>query len=140
MVLTGVGMWLAGEFAPALAFEMPGRMAAIFIFAAAGLVLGVAALVQFRRRGTTPNPMRPEEASALVTAGLYRYSRNPMYVADALILLAWALLVANAAAFVFVPLFVLYLNRYQIRPEESALRARFGAEFERYCAAVRRWL
>jgi protein-S-isoprenylcysteine O-methyltransferase Ste14 len=74
--------------------------------------------------------MKPHQASALVTDGFFAWSRNPIYVADALALLAFALLV----------LFIAYVDRFQIRPEERALRARFGADYERYCAKVRRWL
>jgi protein-S-isoprenylcysteine O-methyltransferase Ste14 len=84
--------------------------------------------------------MIPHESSALVTDGLYRFSRNPIYVADALVLVAVALLVANALALLVLPLFVAYLDRFQIRPEERALRERFGAQFEAYCREVRRWL
>jgi protein-S-isoprenylcysteine O-methyltransferase Ste14 len=63
-----------------------------------------------------------------------------MYLGMLLILAGWALVVSNLAALVMLPLFVLYLNRFQIGPEERALQARFGAEFEDYCRKVRRWL
>jgi protein-S-isoprenylcysteine O-methyltransferase Ste14 len=86
------------------------------------------------------NPMTPEASSALVVAGIFRWTRNPMYLGMLVVLIAWALWLSNALAFIVLPLFVAYLNRFQILPEERALQARFGAEFERYCRSVRRWL
>jgi protein-S-isoprenylcysteine O-methyltransferase Ste14 len=139
MALAAFLMWVIGKAVPALDFEPPGWAAVLALFAG-GLAIGVGAFLQFRRAGTTMNPMIPHESSALVTDGLYRFSRNPIYVADALVLVAVALLVANALALLVLPLFVAYLDRFQIRPEERALRERFGARFEAYCREVRRWL
>jgi protein-S-isoprenylcysteine O-methyltransferase Ste14 len=132
-------MWVAAKAVPALDFEAPTRAAGIALFAA-GLAIGVGAFLQFRKAATTINPMTPDKSSALVTDGLYRLSRNPIYVADVLVLLACALLVANALAFLMVALFVAYVDRFQIRPEERALRERFGTQFDLYCRSVRRWL
>ena len=77
---------------------------------------------------------------SLVTGGIYRWTRNPMYLAMLLLLIGWACVVSNWAALAMLPLFVAYLNRYQIGPEERALQARFGAEFASYRRKVRRWL
>jgi protein-S-isoprenylcysteine O-methyltransferase Ste14 len=132
-------MWASGKALPALDFRMPHWLSIVVAFAAA-LAIGIGAFLQFRQAKTTINPMKPHETSALVTDGFFAWSRNPIYVADTLVLLAIALLVANALACLFVPLFVAYMDRFQIRPEERALRARFGDEYERYRAKVRRWL
>jgi protein-S-isoprenylcysteine O-methyltransferase Ste14 len=107
---------------------------------AAGLVLDAAALAAFVRARTTVNPLRPEKSSALVRSGAYRLSRNPMYLGLALLLAGWAIWLANALALALLPAFVAWLDRFQIRPEERALAARFGAEYEAYRARVRRWL
>jgi protein-S-isoprenylcysteine O-methyltransferase Ste14 len=107
---------------------------------AIALAIGAAALFGFRKAKTTINPTTPQASTALVLTGIYRLTRNPMYLAMLMVLIAWALLVSNAAAFLVLPVFVAYLNRFQIRPEEQALHTRFGAEFERYCRNVRRWL
>jgi protein-S-isoprenylcysteine O-methyltransferase Ste14 len=72
--------------------------------------------------------------------GVYRWTRNPMYLGMAVLLLAWGLWLANGAALAVISLFVAYLNRFQIAPEERALQARFGDEFTAYRARVRRWL
>jgi len=90
--------------------------------------------------GTTVNPMKPESSSALVRSGIYAWSRNPMYVGFLLILIAWAILLSNATAFVFLPGFLLYMNRFQIEPEERALFSTFGQHFTAYAARVRRWI
>ena len=139
-VLAGVLMWLAARALPALDIHVPARGTLAAAFGLIGLALAAVAFFQFRRVGTTPNPRKPHESTTLVVAGMYRFSRNPMYLGDVLILAAWALWLANAAAFVFLPLFVAYINRYQIAPEESALESRYGSAYTEYRRAVRRWL
>lgn len=94
----------------------------------------------FRRARTTVNPTRPGSSTVLVVSGVYRFTRNPMYLGFLLMLLGAAAQLENAAAFIVWPAFVLYLNRFQIRPEEEALRALFGEAFIRYQSRVRRWL
>lgn len=118
----------------------PWRAALGIALGLAGAASCVAGVIAFRRARTTVDPMRPGAASTLVVAGIYRLSRNPMYLGFALALLGWALVLAKVSALLVLPLFVLYLNRCQIRPEEAALRARFGSAFDAYAARVRRWL
>jgi protein-S-isoprenylcysteine O-methyltransferase Ste14 len=133
-------MWFAAAAVPALDFDLPARGAAVLILAVAGVAIGIMAFFRFRQAKTTINPMAPEETSALVITGAYRWTRNPMYLGMLLILIGWALWLSNVVALIVLPLFVVYLNRFQILPEERALQARFGAEFERYRRSVRRWL
>lgn len=132
--------WLAARLLPAANFTLPAKAALAIALVASGLCLGIVALLQFRRARTTHHPMKPEEASALVIAGVYRFTRNPMYLGVLLILAGWAAWLANIAAFVLLPAFVAYLNLFQIRPEERVLEARFGAAFADYRRSVRRWL
>lgn len=113
--------------------------AALMVFLAAG-VIGVPALRSFRRAGTTIDPVHIDRASALVTSGVYRVTRNPMYLALALLLTAWALWLGGLAAFAGPVLLILWLDRFQIRPEERAMQARFGEEYARYRETVRRWI
>ena len=103
----------------------------------AGLALAVAAAVEFRRARTTIIPH--EEPSAIVTSGVYRFSRNPIYLGDALILAGLGLRWDSVLALVLVPVFVAVITARFIRSEETRLRARFGAEFEAWAARVRRW-
>ena len=104
-----------------------------------GAALNIAPKRRFRRAGTTVNPLRPQSGSALVQPGLHALSRNPMYLGHATLLFGVALLLGNAAAFAAVPLYVAGVARFQIVPEEWALRAKFGTACIGYCRWVRRW-
>ena len=108
------------------------------------LVLSLAmllpAVIQFYQHKTTVNPLRPEKANKLVVTGLYRYSRNPMYLGMALILLAWCLYLANPLNLFFLVGFIAYMNRFQIMPEERALETLFKEDFIAYKQRVRRWI
>ena len=140
VLLLGAAMWSVAWLVPACTFSVPGGSLLAAGLVVAGAAVAVAGVVSFRRARTTVNPMRPETASHLVVSGIYRVTRNPMYVGMLLALLAWALFLANALAFVFPIAFVLLMNRLQIQPEERALAARFGGAFADYRARVRRWL
>ncbi len=103
------------------------------------VVLCLSAVVAFRGSRTTVNPLEPAAASTVVMSGAYQFSRNPMYLAFLLLLIAWAICLANVPASIALPLFVLYMNRFQIEPEERALIAKFGEPYQNYMAQVRRW-
>jgi protein-S-isoprenylcysteine O-methyltransferase Ste14 len=140
MALLGLVMWLIAKSASALTHEYgPARLVAIGS-SIAGLGVIAAGVWAFRRAQTTVDPTRPGNASAVVTGGIYRFTRNPMYLGMLLMLLAWAALLQNVLAFAIAPLFIFYMNRFQILPEERFLRDKFGAPYEAYLRAVRRWL
>jgi protein-S-isoprenylcysteine O-methyltransferase Ste14 len=105
---------------------------------AAGLALAVAAAVEFRRARTTIVPHL--EPSAIVTSGVYRVSRNPIYLGDALILAGLGLRWDSVLALILVPVFVAVITARFIRPEEARLGARFGPAFDAWAARVRRWI
>jgi protein-S-isoprenylcysteine O-methyltransferase Ste14 len=96
-------------------------------------------LVQFFAKKTSIDPRSPEKVSTLVTGGLYQLSRNPMYLALLILLLAWGLYLGNAFNTLLAAVFVWYMNQFQIIPEEEILLRRFGTEYKQYCALVRRW-
>ncbi len=133
-------MWAVDRGCPGAGFTMPFRKATALALFAVGLGLGATGVWAFLRARTTIHPERPERAAVLVTTGLYRFSRNPMYLGLLLLLAGWAVALANGAAFLLLPGFVLAMNRLQIRPEERMLRTKFGAEYESYLRTVRRWL
>lgn len=110
------------------------------VFASAGGLLGLIGLVQFYRNSTSIDPHKPAKASALVTDGIYRISRNPMYVGLLLILAGWGFYLENLLTLLVLPLFVGYMNRYQIIPEEEVMEKKFGDQYLRYKSEVRRWL
>ena len=139
-LVMGAIMWLIARGVPALSFGMPGRRLIAAALAVAGVAFASMGAASFRRARTTVNPLKPESASSLVMSGVYRISRNPMYVGLSLVLLGWAVLLSNVLAFAIVPVFVLYMNRFQIGPEEVALERVFGEDYNGYRAKVRRWL
>jgi protein-S-isoprenylcysteine O-methyltransferase Ste14 len=126
--------------APALDFELAGSSGIALVLGALGVAVALAGVVAFRRQGTTVNPLTPNASSSLVTSGLYRVSRNPMYLGFLLALAGWAVHLSNVGAGLVLPAYVAYMSRYQIEPEERALLARFGTEFAEYMSRVRRWL
>lgn len=133
-------MWAVARTLPSLRFDFAGRTLLAVALALAAGAIGIAGLRAFHRARTTSNPLQPERASALVTDGIYRRTRNPMYVALAVALLGWAVQLGHALAPLGVGLFMTWMNRFQIAPEERALARLFGTEFERYTREVRRWL
>jgi protein-S-isoprenylcysteine O-methyltransferase Ste14 len=116
------------------------RAAAAMAIAAASGALAAAAAGQFRRQGTTVEPFNPALASVLVTTGPNAVSRNPMYVGLTGLLVANAVRLGSGKALLPVAAFTLVIDRLQIRAEESALLANFGADYEAYRATVPRWL
>jgi protein-S-isoprenylcysteine O-methyltransferase Ste14 len=139
-VLVGAVMALAARAAPALDVPFPAQRLVVLALAAAGVGVVLAGVHAFRRARTTVDPMHPERSATLVAGGIYRRSRNPMSLGFLLLLAAWACWLANLLALAGLPAFVLYLNRFQIVPEERALRERFGDAYDGYARAVRRWL
>lgn len=133
-------MWAVALLAPLGHFEFPGQLLlANVVLLLAGLV-GLAAVRSFARAETSVNPLRPEAASRLVTHGIFRYTRNPMYLSLLLALVSWGAWQGNVLALLVIPAFMWLIERLQIRPEERALAALFGAEYTAYAARVRRWL
>jgi len=141
-LLMAIFMWLAARAVPTLDLIVPRRIAVglALLLLVAGACVSVLGVASFRRARTTVNPLKPEKASCLVTSGIYRYTRNPMYLGLLLLLLGWAFFLANILAVIFLPAFILYINRFQIRPEEKVLASMFGQDFATYRSKVRRWL
>ena len=139
-ILIGLLMWLVARAIPHLGFEFTGRHWWAVVAAIVGMVFIALGIVSFRRADTTVNPMTPDRSSALVVSGIYRLTRNPMYLGFLFILVGWAVSLSNILSFLFLPVFVLYMNRFQIEPEERALASLFGSAFQSYRSHVRRWL
>jgi protein-S-isoprenylcysteine O-methyltransferase Ste14 len=130
----------AARWLPFANLPFPGHQILAIVAVVAGAAVAVAGVVEFRRAKTTVNPLSPERATSMVTSGIYRLTRNPMYVGMAAALLGVALWWASSAGLVCALAFCLYITRFQIEPEERALLARFGAEFTDYRSRVRRWV
>ncbi|MEO3677833.1 isoprenylcysteine carboxylmethyltransferase family protein [Rheinheimera sp. FR7-31] len=140
VLLFALAMWALAQWVPPLMQQVMWHIVLAGIFAISGAAVALAGVLAFRRANTTVDPRVPQQSSSLVIRGIYRYSRNPMYVGFLLLLAALACFLMNAAAFALLPVFVLYINRFQIAPEERFLLQKFGADYQAYCENVRRWL
>lgn len=139
-LLLALAMWAAARLLPPPDVSDVLRLTVTLVFAVLGAAFDLSGLLAFRRARTTINPMTPRATSALVRTGVYRITRNPMYVGLVCLLFAWA-------AFLWMPwgllgplAFVGYISRFQIAPEERAMAEKFGADYETYRAQVRRWI
>ena len=138
--IVAAAMWGISHVTPLLEVARAYRVCAAIAIAAAGGFFSIGGFVAFRRARTTVNPMKPESASSLVASGVYRITRNPMYVGLLLVLIAWATFLAAPLALLGPLAFVLYIGRFQIIPEEVVLTKLFGTEYAEYKAKVHRWL
>jgi protein-S-isoprenylcysteine O-methyltransferase Ste14 len=133
-------MWAISFVVPSVEIDVVVRLPLSALVIAAGIFFCLAGVISFRRAKTTVNPFKPETTTTLVNTGIYAISRNPMYVGFAFFLLAWAVYLSSPWISIGVVGFVLYMNHFQIEPEELALKDIFGIEFTRYQENVRRWL
>lgn len=133
-------MTLLAQTLPAVTALAPMRRPLAIGVALIGLCFDAAGLLAFRRARTTINPLRPANTSALVTTGVYRITRNPMYVGLLLMLLAWAIWLGSPVSLAGPVLFIVCINRLQIQPEERILLDKYGSEYRNYLSRVRRWL
>ena len=134
-------MWGAAGAWPQFSWHWPPAHGLALAVGGGAVIVCLLGVASFRRASTTVNPTRPEGTSALVVGGVYRYSRNPMYLGFLLGLVAWGLWLANLPALAGGPLLlVLWLDRFQIIPEERVLESKFGDDYRAYKRQVRRWL
>lgn len=135
-------MWLIHTLVPSLAYDFVYRRLLFWIVLAAGISLLIAGASNFFKRKTTIHPDRKSlsKVSTLITTGAFRYSRNPLYLGLALMLVAWWIFLGNVLAVIGVIVFVVFITEYQIKPEEEALERIFGEEYLRYKKNVRRWI
>lgn len=133
-------MWGLAQFPPYWEIDPLVRYIISAVVTAIGVTFAVAGFIAFGLAKTTINPMQPGKASALVSTGIYRITRNPMYVGLFCVLLAWAFFLQSLWALVGPVVFFLWINYLQIVPEERVLSKLFGEEYSKYQRRVRRWL
>lgn len=132
--------WVLARLTPELAYLVPARTPIAAFFMLAGFALDLAGLVVFRKAKTTLNPLSPDRSTSIVQSGPYRFTRNPMYLGLASVLLGLCVHFANPLSFLAVVAFVAYITRFQIIPEERLLLQKFGEPYAQYKGSVRRWL
>lgn len=139
-VITALIMWGVFWVTPVLHTSISIRLSVAIIVGLIGISISVAGASLFRHIKTTANPMKPETASTLVDAGIFTITRNPMYLGVMLVLVAWAVFLSAPWTLIGPLTFIFYINRFQVKPEEKALEALFGAQYVAYKTKVRRWI
>lgn len=139
-LITLVIMFGVNRLLPNMTYTFLGQGIAYYIFIGTGMIFLVAASLKFGELKTTTNPIDPSAASTLAVSGVYKISRNPIYLAFVLILTGWAINFGNPVNIVPLAGFAWFITEFQIKREESALREKFGVEYDDYCKRTRRWL
>ena len=139
-LLICVAMWVLSLVPPF--FEVPTviRAVAALTIGSIGGIFSIAGVIRFRKAKTTVNPTKPHAASSLVTSGIYKFTRNPMYVGLLFVITGWAAFLWSLWTLLGPIAFAMYITRFQIKPEERVLEGLFGADYASYQSRVRRWL
>ncbi len=141
LILCGAIAWLiSNSVAPPVPIGRPIATVFAMIAAITGVVLAASAIYQFFRLKTTIEPTKPDETSSLVTEGVFRLSRNPMYLALLLLLTGWVIYLGNLYGLLAPVIFFGYISRFQIQPEERILASKFNDAYSVYRSQVRRWI
>lgn len=140
MLLIGLMMWLSSVVLPGLTLAWRYSPVLAVVIALLGIVITLAGMVPFARARTTMDPKHPAQASTLISSGIFRISRNPMYLGVLLVLAGWAIYLGNLLSVLWLLVFIAYITRFQIIPEERLLQEKFGATFTQYKRNVRRWV
>jgi protein-S-isoprenylcysteine O-methyltransferase Ste14 len=139
-LIVAAGMWTVAHVPPIVQLPKLVRLLGAAVLGAIGVAVAIGGVMSFRRAKTTVNPLKPETSAALVSTGVYSFTRNPMYLGMVLGLVAWAVYLSSVWALLGPVVFALYITRFQIVPEERVLDRLFGASFAVYKKKVRRWL
>jgi protein-S-isoprenylcysteine O-methyltransferase Ste14 len=139
MVLFAIAMLLVTALPPRSARFSAQIPLAVTLIALSGVLI-LSAIGGFLRAKTSMNPRQPWHVNSIVTSGIYRLSRNPMYLGFVLLLAAWAVILAHPVSAALVPAFAACVYQWQIRPEERVLEQKFGDAFMEYKSRVRRWI
>lgn len=133
-------MGLLSKYFPQFSFNLSISFSFAIFLVCVSIIIGALALYDFHKHQTTFHPHTPEKTRTVVNTGVFAYSRNPMYLAMAIALFALGIYLQNYSCFIIMPLFVWYITRFQITPEEKMLDKLFPNDYQAYCQRVRRWL
>lgn len=139
-VLSAAATWGLNEWLPndLILTELSTQLSLLFM--CSGTLIGIFGVFEFYRNSTTVNPHKPEKARVIVESGVYNISRNPMYLGLLIGLISLVIYWGNIYTLLIPILFVSYMNRFQIKPEEEAMKEKFDGAYEQYCEQVRRWI
>ncbi len=133
-------IWICHRFVPLYQINFLYQKILAALLIGAGIAVALLGVFTFIKMGTTFDPRVPKDANALVAIGIYRYSRNPMYLGLLLVIIGMAVYWGALSGILVIFAFIGYMNKYQIAPEEAALREKFGKHFIDYTQKVRRWI
>ena len=133
-------MWLIARQFPEFSFSGSFQQPFAILICIIGIGIDLVSVGLFAREKTTVSPFSPNKTSALITSGIYKFTRNPMYLGMTCILTGLAVWLGNYACFLMIPCFIWYITQLQIIPEEEILLERFGEEYGEYMLRVRRWI
>ena len=134
----GLCIYLSRPYFPEFSFSILNSLSTIsFVL---GITVFATAVSSFKRQNTTVNPISIEKASSLVVNGVFKYSRNPMYLGMLFILLGLTFKFNLIGGLLFTSLFMIFISKFQIKPEEAAMEKLFDQEWKNYIKNVRRWL
>lgn len=139
-LIFAAAMWGLDQVVPQFSFTIPFRFVIGAGLILLGGLIGVASLIEFARHKTTVHPLHPHKATSIVDTGIYRLSRNPMYLALLICLTGFGVILGNPLNLFLILLFTIYIDRFQIEPEERAMMERFGDDYREYRKSVRRWI
>lgn len=140
VIIIAIFMWLLSLVSTTFSFQIPWKTQVATVLGTLGIVISILGVIEFRRANTTADPRIPHQTTRLVNSGIYQLSRNPMYLGFVFILTGWSFYLSHGLSFLLLPAFVLYINRFQIVPEERTMLGKFGAEYSSYLSKVRRWI
>lgn len=133
-------MWVIEKYLPVEFLEFNAPKWSIILTAILGIACIVLGVIQFSVKKTTVNPHKPEDSTSLVSSGIYSISRNPMYLGMLILLVFYGLFLGDGLVFLMLPIFIWYMNSFQIKPEEEMMIELFGDEYKDYQKRVRRWI
>lgn len=139
-ILFGLLMYIIDKYITIGNFSFIGQTVTAITIFSIGILITIIAIWRFIKAKTTSDPTNPSKATTLVTHGIYRYSRNPMYLTILIVLFSWMIALGNIFNIIVLIIFVYYITTYQIKPEEEALTKLFKNDYTNYCNKVRRWI
>jgi len=137
-LICGISIYLSRPLFPEYSFILTDVFAVSFLLI--GIITLITSVLSFKRQSTTINPLQPEKASSLVISGIFKYSRNPMYLGMLLILISMTIKFNFIGGILISSAFIAFITKFQIIPEEIILEKLFGDEFTYYKKKTRRWI
>ena len=137
-LICGLGIYFSRSLFPKYNYISINIIAVSFLLL--GIIILITAVLSFKKQGTTVSPLQPEKASYLVVSGIFKYSRNPMYLGMLLILISMTIKFNFVGGILIIFAFIAFITKFQIIPEEEAMEKLFGQEFKNYKKTTRRWL